>query len=235
MIRNTTKRQKLGWVLFILYLCFLAYFMFFSESFGRTDTDRGYQYNLVPFKEITRYFRYYDVLGPTLFMINMIGNVAAFMPFGFFLPIISRRSKKWYNTVMFGFVFSLMLETLQLVFKVGSFDVDDMLLNTWVGDKVSYVRNPFARNSYYCLTLAVLGLALGTASMYLSVARAGQGGLNTGAYGFSSLVAALMGLWYGVRSFMEKDRNYILAKIGISICVVLVIVWAVIIITGIVR
>ena len=130
MIRNTTKRQKLGWVLFILYLCFLAYFMFFSESFGRTDTDRGYQYNLVPFKEITRYFRYYDVLGPTLFMINMIGNVAAFMPFGFFLPIISRRSKKWYNTVMFGFVFSLMLETLQLVFKVGSFDVDDMLLNT---------------------------------------------------------------------------------------------------------
>ena len=97
-----------------------------------------------------------------------------------------------------------------------------------IGDKVSYVRNPFARNSYYCLTLAVLGLAVGTASMCLSVARAGQGGRNTGA-------AALMGLWYGARSFMEKDRNYILAKIGISISVVLVIVWAVIIITGIVR
>ena len=40
------------------------------------------------------------------------------------------KRQKWYNTVMFGFVFSLMLETLQLVFKVGSFDVDDMLLNT---------------------------------------------------------------------------------------------------------
>lgn len=130
MIKNTTKRQKLGWVLFILYLCLLAYFMFFSESFGRTDTDRGYQYNLVPFKEITRYFRYYSLLGPLLFLINIVGNVAAFMPFGFFLPIISRRSKKWYNTVMFGFVFSLTLETLQLVFKVGSFDVDDMILNT---------------------------------------------------------------------------------------------------------
>ena len=104
-----------------------------------------------------------------------------------------------------------------------------------IGDKVSYVRNPFARNSYYCLTLAVLGLALGTASMYLSVARAGQGGLNTGAYGFSSLVAALMGLWYGVRSFMEKDRNYIVAKRGIRTCVVLVSEWAGIIRTGIVR
>lgn len=130
MIKNTTKRQKLGWVLFILYLCLLAYFMFFSESFGRTDTDRGYQYNLVPFKEIARYFRYYSLLGPLLFLINIIGNVAAFMPFGFFLPIISRRSKKWYNTVMFGLVFSLALETLQLVFRVGSFDVDDMILNT---------------------------------------------------------------------------------------------------------
>jgi glycopeptide antibiotics resistance protein len=68
----------------------------------------------------------------------MIGNVAAFMPFGFFLPIISRRSKKWYNTVMFGFVFSLMLETLQLVFKVGSFDVDDILLNT-IGGVLGYI------------------------------------------------------------------------------------------------
>ena len=130
MIRNTTKRQKLGWVLFLMYLCLLAYFMFFSESFGRTDTDRGYAYNLLPLKEITRYFRYYRTLGMPLFLINIVGNMVAFMPFGFFLPIISRRSRKWYNTVSFGLIFSLILETLQLIFKVGSFDVDDMLLNT---------------------------------------------------------------------------------------------------------
>ena len=130
MIRNTTKRQKLGWVLFLMYLCLLAYFMFFSESFGRTDTDRGYAYNLVPLKEITRYFRYYRTLGMPLFLINIVGNMVAFMPFGFFLPIISRRSRKWYNTVSFGLIFSLILETLQLIFKEGSFDVDDMLLNT---------------------------------------------------------------------------------------------------------
>ena len=130
MIRYTTKRQKLGWVLFILYLCLLAYFMFFSESFGRTDTDREYAYNLVPLKEIIRYFRYYRTLGMALFLINIVGNIAAFMPFGFFLPIISRRSRKWYNTVSFGLVFSLTLETLQLVLRVGSFDVDDMLHNT---------------------------------------------------------------------------------------------------------
>ena len=104
-----------------------------------------------------------------------------------------------------------------------------------IGDKVSYVRNPFAGNSYYSLVLALAGLALGAASMYLSVSSAGQGGMNTGALGFSSIAAALMGIWFGAVSFAEKDRNYILAKIGLSISLVLVIVWGVIIITGIAR
>ena len=63
-------------------------------------------------------------------MINIVGNIIAFAPFGFFLPVISRRSKKWYNTVTFGVYLSLILETLQLIFKVGSFDVDDLFLNT---------------------------------------------------------------------------------------------------------
>ena len=34
MIRNTTKLQKFGWVLFILYLIALTYFLFFVKSFS---------------------------------------------------------------------------------------------------------------------------------------------------------------------------------------------------------
>ena len=50
MIKNTTKRQKLGWVIFIVYLIFLAYFLFFSEDFGRgSHLQEEYAYNLVPF------------------------------------------------------------------------------------------------------------------------------------------------------------------------------------------
>lgn len=60
------------------------------------------------------------------------------MPFGFFLPIISRRSRKWYNTVLFGFSFSLAIEITQLVWKVGSFDVDDILLNT-IGGALGFI------------------------------------------------------------------------------------------------
>ena len=144
MIRNTTKRQKMGWVLFILYLCLLAYFMFFSESFGRTDTDRDYAYNLILFKEISRYFKYYNVLGFPLFMINIVGNIVAFAPFGFFLPVIWVRTRHWYITVLLSFAMSLLVETMQLVGKVGSFDVDDLLLNT-IGGFAGYIIFVLAR------------------------------------------------------------------------------------------
>ena len=62
-----------------------------------------------------------------------------------------------------------------------------------------------------------------------------QRGLNTGAFGFASMVAAVLGIWYGILSFMEKDCKYILARIGIGISAVLVIVWAVILIIGFFR
>lgn len=133
MIKNTTKKQKLGWVIFIIYLIFLAYFLFFSEEFGRGQVQEGYAYNLVPFKEIRRFIIYRGKVGMVSFFLNIVGNVAGFMPFGFFLPIVSRRSRRWYNTVLLSFVFSLCIETAQLVLKVGSFDVDDMILNTLGG------------------------------------------------------------------------------------------------------
>ena len=118
MIKNTTKRQKLGWVIFIVYLIFLAYFLFFSEDFGRgSHLQEEYAYNLVPFKEIRRFIVYWHVVGIRSFLLNIVGNVVGFMPFGFFLPVISRRSRHWYNTVLLSFLF----------------DVDDMILNTLGG------------------------------------------------------------------------------------------------------
>ena len=139
MIRKTTKHQKMGWVLFILYLALLVYFLFFAESFGRTDNSRsGYSYNLIPFKEIMRFWTYREKLGMRAVALNIAGNVAAFVPAGFFLPVVSLRSRRWMNTVITGFLFSLFVESVQLVSKVGSFDVDDMILNT-VGAAIGYM------------------------------------------------------------------------------------------------
>lgn len=134
MIRNTTKLQKFGWVLFVLYLLALIYFMFFAESFGRTaEPQAEYAYNLELFKEIKRFYIYRKQLGFKAVFLNLAGNVIGFMPFGFFLPVVSRRGRKWYNALLLGFSLSLCIETIQLVFKVGSFDVDDLFLNTLGG------------------------------------------------------------------------------------------------------
>ncbi len=61
-----------------------------------------------------------------------------FMPFGFILPIITELGKRWYNTFLLSFLMTFTIETIQLVFKVGSFDVDDMFLNT-VGGIAGYI------------------------------------------------------------------------------------------------
>lgn len=139
MIKNATRRQKMGWVIFLVYVILLVYFLFFSDYFGRGSHIReDYAYNLVPFKEIRRFIVYLNVVGIESFLLNIVGNIVGFMPFGFFLPVISRRSRRFFNTVLLSFLFSLSIETIQLVFKVGSFDVDDMILNT-AGGILGYI------------------------------------------------------------------------------------------------
>lgn len=150
MYRNNEKHRRQCWILFIVYLVILTYFMFFSDGFGRTG-HQEYAYNLILFKEIKRFYKYRKLLGIKAFLLNTVGNVVCFMPFGFILPLISRRGGKWYNTFLLSFLFSLFIETTQLVFKVGSFDVDDLFLNT-VGGITGFLcvhLFKFARRIYY--------------------------------------------------------------------------------------
>ncbi len=124
------KKRVLAGILFAAYLIVLCYFLFFSEEMGRTYSERQYHYNLVPFKEIWRFLHYWKKLGIGVVLMNIVGNVAAFVPYGTFLPIFSKRARSFWRTTLLGFDFSLCVELVQLVSKVGSFDVDDLLLNT---------------------------------------------------------------------------------------------------------
>lgn len=124
--------------MFGVYIIFLIYFLFFAESTGRTFEGRTYHYNLVLFKEIGRFWHHRETLGVLAVMLNLVGNVVAFLPLGFFLPIMYRKCRSFFYTVFFCFEFSLIVETIQLVSKVGSFDVDDLLLNT-IGGAIGYL------------------------------------------------------------------------------------------------
>lgn len=134
-------------MLFILYIILLAYFLFFSERYGRTTSTEEYRYNLTLFKEVKRFIMYRKVIGLESFLVNIIGNVFAFAPFGFVLPIISRDNRKFLNVTFLSFEFSLTIELIQLLFKVGIFDVDDILMNT-VGGLIGYLCFSFGYASF---------------------------------------------------------------------------------------
>ena len=131
-------KRMISWVLFLVYMIALSYFLFFSEKYGRVTGTEEYRYNLIPLNEIKRFIKYHEILGYKSLIINIAGNILAFAPFGFFMPIVSPQDNRVLRVVVTGCCFSLLIEMLQLVFKIGIFDVDDILLNT-IGVTVGYM------------------------------------------------------------------------------------------------
>lgn len=120
----------------------LVYFLLLSDGFGRMDGYSCYRYNLVPLQEILRFIKYRDYIDFVDVILNLGGNVVAFMPFGALIRWVVNRKIHWYQAVGYTFLFSLCVELLQLVARVGVFDVDDLLLNTlggFLGFQVYYV------------------------------------------------------------------------------------------------
>jgi len=64
------------------------------------------------------------------FLLNLLGNIILFMPFGAFGDALSGTPANKFRVITAAFVFSLCIELLQLVFRIGVFDADDILLNT---------------------------------------------------------------------------------------------------------
>lgn len=135
--KNRTRLRVLGKILFVLYIAFIFYFLLLSDWYGRSGGMQEHHYNLVLFKEIKRFWIYRRELGMAAVVNNLLGNVLIFMPFGFFMPMASKY-RNFFVTAFYGFGMSLCVETFQLITKVGSFDVDDLLLNT-LGGILGYI------------------------------------------------------------------------------------------------
>ena len=140
MNRETKKKIKTaGAVLFVLYILALIYFLFFADRYGQMAfAEREYHYNLVLFTEIRRFWTYREQLGFLAVAANLLGNVVGFMPFGMILPLISRNARGFFFITFSGFTLSLCVEVTQLMTKLGSFDVDDLIMNT-LGTAAGYL------------------------------------------------------------------------------------------------
>lgn len=98
--------------------------------------------------------------------------------------------------------------------------------------KISYIRKPLARRGKMALLLAAAASVLGGLGVYLAVCGNGTAGLNVAAMGFSSLLFSLVSLWYGWLAFLERNRNYLMAKISIGISGLWTVFWVCMVIIG---
>ena len=129
--------RAVGKVLFLLYVVFLIYFLFLAEWYGRTGVSEEYRYNLELFREIKRFIIYREQLGVFAVFANLAGNILIFVPYGFFISVASR-ARGFFKTLFFSMGLSLCVDIIQLFTRVGSFDVDDILLNT-IGGVLGYI------------------------------------------------------------------------------------------------
>ena len=68
---------------------------------------------------------------------SIVLNFLMLVPLGYLTPCCFRCINRWWKVVAAGFALTIIIESAQLVFKRGWFDVDDIFLNT-LGALVGY-------------------------------------------------------------------------------------------------
>lgn len=61
----------------------------------------------------------------------VIGNIILFIPIGIILPLFFVDMRRRWKTACVGFCFSMSVEVLQLTLRLGLFELDDMVNNTF--------------------------------------------------------------------------------------------------------
>nr|WP_251376997.1 VanZ family protein [Paenibacillus sp. YPG26] len=91
----------------------------------------AYRYNLVPFETIQQYVLHRQDYNPDTWVKNLLGNIILFIPLGVIFPLLSRRYLRVLPFTRIVVLVLLTVELIQLFTRVGSFDVDDIILNTF--------------------------------------------------------------------------------------------------------
>lgn len=117
---------------------FLSLLDQFKHILDHPDRILRRQGNYIPFKEILNGIDNLSLSDPFSSM-NLVGNVLAFIPFGIFVPmLLSRKVNLFTRVFLLSLALSLCFEVTQLVLYIGTFDVDDLILNTF-GGVIGYI------------------------------------------------------------------------------------------------
>ncbi len=126
------------WVIFGLYIIIFLYATLFGNRSGADFSDMtigeyiARSVNLVPFKTISLYIKWifdgnrYNNYIP---LTNLGVNLILLFPMGFFLPNLFDRLRNFIAYLSTNILLLALVETIQLITRRGSFDVDDFILN----------------------------------------------------------------------------------------------------------
>jgi glycopeptide antibiotics resistance protein len=125
-------------------------------------TDAGHGANFVPFVTIVPYLLGYK--GWIIAGVNLVGNILPLVPIGFLLPFVYRDAT-WKKSLVLAVATGLAIEVLQVLLRVGIFDIDDVLLNAlgvMLGYCASVVLTKWISERKYktILIAAIVGIAV---------------------------------------------------------------------------
>ncbi len=144
--RLSKSLHTISVIFLIIYLAVLFWQTFFYAygSYQRFQ-QAIIEFNLVPFKTIFHYMISFNRLNMNVWFFNLFGNVIAFIPFGLLLPYITKKLNNMWRIIVLTVLLSFFIELMQIVYGVGVFDIDDIILNT-VGGTVGYIIKQLISN-----------------------------------------------------------------------------------------
>ena len=126
--------------------------------------------------------------------LNVLLNIALFIPLGVLLPLLWKPFRKWYAALGAGFGVSLLIELTQLFTGSGMCDVDDLFTNTlgamlgWCAAMLVLALRQKSRTwPRYCALPAAFALAL--SAIFISYAAQPYGNLRDAAFTTADLSA----------------------------------------------
>lgn len=151
--QKQTRNLRLMWtVLFSFYIFQMIYILFFASEFARDYVDlRSQSYpdalrmqweygtSLKPFATIHQMMAIFDMpyVDNRIAVMNLLGNFVAFMPFSFFLLLLTDWAKSPLKLLFSIALLITAVEVIQFFTLSGTMDIDDFILN-FSGFSLSY-------------------------------------------------------------------------------------------------
>ncbi len=131
-MRKQGKILKILWWVYIALLFVFVVVKFKGSFYELSNRINSYSmqgsinYNFIPFRNISTQFKY---ITQWWALKNLLGNIIPFIPFGLLLPITYKKFNSTISVFFTGLASILLIEIFQFFTKLGSFDVDDIILN----------------------------------------------------------------------------------------------------------